>query len=139
MGTDKKYRMTDQRRVILEEVRKSCDHPTADEIYERVKRRLPRISLGTVYRNLDMLAGSGLIKKLEPGRTLMRYDGNTSQHYHTICVRCGKVDDTPVEPVRSTLDLLEKVVGKLTRYGIFGHKLEFLGLCKDCRVREDED
>jgi Fur family ferric uptake transcriptional regulator len=59
--------MTRQRRVILEELRKVNTHPSADEIYEIVRKRLPRISLGTVYRNLEILSESGDIQKLEPG------------------------------------------------------------------------
>jgi Fur family ferric uptake transcriptional regulator len=59
-------RMTHQRQVILEEVRNTHSHPSADEIYARVRKRLPRVSLGTVYRNLDILASEGFIKKIEP-------------------------------------------------------------------------
>lgn len=134
-----KQRMTHQRRVILEEVQSSPDHPTADEIYERVRKRLPRISLGTVYRNLDVLTSCGLIRKIEPGRPQMRFDGEISEHYHSICKRCGKVEDAPVEPTDNTLELLEKALGKLTRYGIFGHRLEFIGLCRECLKRESEE
>ena len=57
------FRMTTQRRVILDELRSTGSHPTADQLYERVRRRLPRISLGTVYRNLEILAGQGVIQK----------------------------------------------------------------------------
>lgn len=138
MDSFKKQRMTEQRRVILEEVRSDPDHPTADEIYERVRRRLPRISMGTVYRNLDVLTSCGLISKIEPGRPQMRFDGETSEHYHTVCKRCGKIEDAPIEPTDNTLELLEKALGKLTRYGIFGHRLEFVGLCRECMQREPE-
>ena len=71
-------RMTRQRRVILEELRKVKTHPSADEIYEIVRKRLPRISLGTVYRNLEILSESGDIQKLEPGCSLKRFDGMRS-------------------------------------------------------------
>lgn len=138
MDPDKKYRMTPQRRVILEEVIKSHAHPTADEIYERVKKRIPRISMGTVYRNLEVLASSGQIQKLDPGRPQMRFDGETSDHYHVICARCGRIEDAAFEPSDNTLENLEKALGKLTRFGIFGHKLEFIGLCKEC-IRQEKD
>lgn len=139
MDIQTKKRMTHQRQVILEEVRNDHDHPTADEIYEKVRKRLPRISMGTVYRNLDVLTSCGLIRKIEPGRPQMRFDGETAEHYHTICKRCGKVEDAPIEPTDNTLELLEKALGKLTRYGIFGHRLEFIGLCRECLKRELED
>jgi Fe2+ or Zn2+ uptake regulation protein len=127
-----KYRMTHQRQVILSEVRRSHDHPTADEIYEKVRKRLPRISMGTVYRNLDVLASCGLIERLEPGRPQMRFDGNVREHYHMTCARCGRIDDLPISPSDNPIERLENVMGNLTRYGIFGHKLEFIGLCSEC-------
>jgi len=136
LKSDKKYRMTHQRKVILEEVQKANNHLTADEIYDRVRQILPRISMGTVYRNLDILASNGLIKKLEPLYSQMRFDGNTMDHYHVICARCGKIWDAAIEPVDNTMENLENALGNLTRYGIFGHKLEFLGLCPACLERE---
>jgi len=128
--------MTLQRRVILEEVKRDHSHPTADVIYERVRKRLPRISMGTVYRNLDILATCGLIQKIEPGLTQMRFDGDTHDHYHLTCTRCGRIEDAPVEVSGGTLETLENALGHLTKYGIFGHKLEFLGLCRECREKE---
>ena len=74
-------RMTQQRQVILEELRNVNTHPSADEIYEMVRKRLPRISLGTVYRNLEILCASGEIQKLEAGGSIKRFDGNPRNHY----------------------------------------------------------
>jgi len=137
LKSDRKYRMTQQRRVIFEEVKSGC-HPTADQIYERVRKRLPQISMGTVYRNLDTLASLGYIRKMEPDHTQMRFDGNTREHYHTTCMNCDRVDDMHIEPMDETLENLEKVLGKLTKYGIFGHRLEFIGLCPECSEQEKE-
>jgi Fur family ferric uptake transcriptional regulator len=130
--------MTHQRQVILEEIRKSCGHLTADEIYERVRKRLPRISLGTVYRNLDLLASTGFINRLGTEHPQMRFDGDTREHYHIICTRCGRIEDAPFEPSDNELENLENALGRLTRYGIFGHRLEFFGLCRACMEREQE-
>jgi Fe2+ or Zn2+ uptake regulation protein len=138
LNPDPKYRMTHQRQVILEEVRKDNLHPTADEIYERVRKRLPRISMGTVYRNLDILASSGLIHRIEPGHSPMRFDGVVGDHYHITCVRCGKVEDAPIEVSDNALETLERSLGHLTKYGIFGHKLEFYGLCASCKEKDGE-
>jgi Fur family ferric uptake transcriptional regulator len=138
LSTDQQYRMTDQRQVILEEVTKDPGHPTADEIYERVRKRMPRISMGTVYRNLDILASNGLISRIQPGLPQMRFDGKTRDHYHLTCIRCGKIEDAPIEPLNQTLENLENALGHLTKYGIFGHKLEFVGLCKICMAREKQ-
>ena len=75
-------RMARQRAVILEELRKLKSHPTADELYSIVRERLPRISLGTVYRNLDFLADSGEIRRLEAAGSTKRFDGDISNHQH---------------------------------------------------------
>ena len=82
-------RMTRQRAVILEELRKVKTHPTADELYSIVRERLPRISLGTVYRNLDFLADTGEIRRLEAAGTTKRFDGDISWHQHVRCIHCG--------------------------------------------------
>jgi Fe2+ or Zn2+ uptake regulation protein len=125
--------MTSQRRVILEEVKKLGSHPTADQIYERVRKRLSKISMGTVYRNLDILAASGHIRKLEPAQTQMRFEGKTQEHYHITCIHCGRIDDAPGEPLHDSLENMENALGNLTKFGIFGHKLEFIGVCEACR------
>ncbi len=77
-----KMRLTTQRQVILEELGKVTSHPTANEVYDMVRKRLPRIGLGTVYRNLELMAESGLILKLEVGGTQKRFDATTDLHYH---------------------------------------------------------
>jgi len=129
--------MTRQRQVILEEVKSGC-HPTADQIYERVRKRLPQISMGTVYRNLDTLASLGFIRKMQPDHPQMRFDFNTKEHYHTTCMNCNRVDDMHIEPMDDTLENLGKALGKLTKFGIFGHRLEFIGLCPECSEQEKE-
>lgn len=139
MSSDQKHRMTHQRQVILEEIRRDSSHPTADEIYERVRKRLPRISMGTVYRNLDILSSSGLIHRLEPGLPQMRFECVTKDHYHITCMRCGKIEDAPIEPSDNALETLENALGRLTKHGIFGHKLEFVGLCRECLQKEIEN
>jgi len=65
----------------------------------------------------------------------MRFDGNTKDHFHLTCVRCGRIEDTRVEPSDDSFNSLEKALGNLTKYGIFGHKLEFFGLCSHCREK----
>ena len=121
-------RVTRQRRVILEELCKVDTHPSADEVYAMVRKRLPRISLGTVYRNLEILAENGDIQKLEPGCTLKRFDGKTENHYHLRCIRCDRVVDAPVDfDVTIKHDLKSG-----TDFKIIGHKLEFVGICPEC-------
>jgi Fur family ferric uptake transcriptional regulator len=121
-------RMTRQRRVILEELRKVDSHPSADEVYEMVRKRLPRISLGTVYRNLEILSESGDIQKLEPGCSLKRFDGNPSEHCHIRCIRCDRIADAPMAP---DLEIDPQQV-HAAGFEIIGHRLEFLGVCPQC-------
>jgi len=120
--------MTRQRRVILDELRKTDGHPSADEVYEMVRKRLPRISLGTVYRNLEILSELEEIQKLEHCGTQKRFDGNPENHYHIRCLRCDRVDDAPVGVIH---DLEQKLSGE-TDYTVLGHRLEFVGLCREC-------
>ena len=124
-------RMTRQRKVILEELRKVNTHPSADEVYEMVRKRLPRISLGTVYRNLEILSESGVIQKLEPGCSLKRFDGNPSEHCHIRCIHCARIADAQMEP---DLKVDLKRVNS-TDFEIIGHRLEFIGVCPECSDR----
>jgi len=123
-------RMTRQRQVILEELRKVDTHPSADEVYEMVRKRLPRISLGTVYRNLEILSASGKIQRLELGCNLKRFDGIAENHYHIRCPKCDRVVDVPPD--------LNVVVNhdlkNATEFKILGHKLEFIGICPNCQT-----
>jgi Fe2+ or Zn2+ uptake regulation protein len=121
-------RMTRQRLVILEELRKVKTHPSADELYEKVKRRLPHISLGTVYRNLEILSRLGEIQHVEIGGTMKRFDGNPANHYHIRCTRCGRVDDVEIGPLKQ----VENALAGATDYRVTGHRLEFVGLCRKC-------
>jgi len=125
-------RMTQQRRVILETLRILRTHPTADELYAVVRRHLPRISLGTVYRNLDELTRCGLVRRLDMGGAAARFDSDTAPHGHVRCLRCARLDDVPVKPGKVRL----QAVSNATGYQVFGYRLEFEGLCPECRTME---
>lgn len=137
-GVNPIRRMTKQRNVVLEAVRANPFHPNVDEVYAEVKKILPSISLATVYRNLENLADDGLIRRLAPEHQPMRFDGDTSEHYHITCMRCGKIEDAAFSKEDKTIDTLEKALGRLTKYGVFGHKLEFIGLCSECANKEEK-
>ena len=130
MDRDRPRRNTAQRRVILEALKQANTHPTAYEVYERVRKRLPRISLGTVYRNLEMLASRGIIQRLDLGGGQRRFDADTEEHYHVRCLQCGKVKDIHVE---SPLPV-EGMGIDSSGYKILGARVEFQGLCPECRV-----
>src|ERR1043166_8770352 len=92
-------RLTRARRIILEVVRASEAHPSAAVVYRAVRRRLPRVSLATVYRNLRMLAADGLLSERADAAG-MRFDGNTADHDHFTCVACGRIYDVPAPGAR---------------------------------------
>jgi Fe2+ or Zn2+ uptake regulation protein len=133
IGPGQKYRTTHQRTVILEEIRNVNTHPTADEVYEMVRKRLPRISLGTVYRNLEVLSTCGLIQKIGPVSSQMRFDGDPRHHYHVRCIHCGRVEDAPIEMI----DTVEQDIRKASDYTILAHRLEFIGVCPACKRNEN--
>lgn len=126
--------MTRQRRILLEEIRGMHTHPTADEVYARVRRRLPRVSLGTIYRNLETLCRTGVIQKLEIPGSPRRFDGTTELHYHVTCLDCGKVEDIRLEPPKH----LEEEAREVCGFQIVGHTLEFQGLCPKCSGLRNE-
>ncbi len=138
MTQPRRLKMTPQRQVILEELAKVTTHPTAGELYDKVRKRLPHISLGTVYRNLDLMTDSGMIQKLEMAGAQKRFDAMVKNHYHVRCVSCDRVDDVGWE----TLPGIEESVKGLSNYEILGHRLEFTGICPDCkrdRLRSEDN
>ena len=132
MLMEKQLRMTPQRKILLEELRKLHTHPTADELYEVVRKRLPHISLGTVYRNLEILSRKGIIRKIELGGTQKRFDGDLEIHQHIRCTECGRIDDLPAGTAVTScdMDLIEQ-----TGYEVIERRVEFIGICPDCRKR----
>jgi len=129
MLEDTPLRMTKQRQVILDELRSVTSHPTADDMYDMVRRRLPNVSLGTVYRNLEVLAGSGVVQKIDVGGSKKRFDGNTEAHDHLRCTACGRVDDILI----NTETDFEEMAALLTGYTVLRHRLEFIGICPQCQ------
>lgn len=128
-------RSTRQRRVILDVLRSTKSHPTADWVYEQVRQEIPNISLGTVYRNLKLLRDMGEITELSFGSTYSRFDGNPEPHYHFSCVDCGRVMDVEI-PVATEL---EEQVRQQHGWEVFYHRLEFYGRCSECSERAKKD
>ena len=126
-------RKTKQREVIVEELTRLRTHPSADELYAIVKKRLPRISLGTVYRNLDLLSREGVVRRLEVGGSQMRFDGDIDAHRHIRCIRCGRIDDLAGASKPNACD---RSVVKGTGYRVLERRVEFLGICPACRKKE---
>jgi Fur family transcriptional regulator, ferric uptake regulator len=123
------HRNTLQRQVILEELQKITTHPTASELHGLVQKRLPKISLGTIYRNLEFLSQVGAIQKITISGGESRYDAMIEPHQHVRCISCGRVEDVVGPP----LVLPPGAYQDVGEYQILGHRLEFFGICPECR------
>ena len=122
-------RKTKQKEAILGVLRGTNSHPTADWVYNEVKKEIPNISLGTVYRNLRILCQRGEILELNLCGNLSRFDARRDTHYHFRCEKCGQVFDID-EPVNREID--GRIAWK-TGFKVIYHKLEFRGLCRECK------
>lgn len=106
----------------------SEDHPTAAELYDRVRQLLPGIGLATVYRNLSALVEEGWVREVRAGGST-QYDRRRDRHDHVVCSRCGKLADVVLSLPHGALEEAERVTG----YRITEHHVELLGVCADCR------
>lgn len=119
-----------QRASIKEYLMNTYEHPTADTVYLHVKEEFPHISLGTVYRNLNLLAEMGEAVKIPTPFGGDRFDGNTNPHYHVICTSCGCVMD--LTPGTDYIISINKEAEKHFDGTIESHKMLFYGTCADC-------
>ena len=122
------YRMTRQREVVLDELSKLRSHPKADEIYQLVRKKLPNISFGTVYRNLKLLKELGFVRELSFGKSFSRFEARIDDHQHFTCTKCGKVLDIDKSYAVPTSEI--SINGNDMNVDDF--RLEFYGKCEDC-------
>jgi len=132
---NKTYRQSRQRNMILDLIRSTDTHPTADWLYAQLKRKIPSLSLGTVYRNLSILNEQGLVQKIAAGSTFDRFEANAIPHYHLICESCGKVEDFKMEGYQEMNDR----ANQLTKFNIKRHRIDFFGICQKCRFKNKQE
>lgn len=120
-------RSSRQRDAVLEVLRTSCDHPTADVIFECVREKIPNISLGTVYRNLGQLKDEGIITVVESSDKKVHYEGNLTEHIHFLCKKCNNITD---------IFCKSAIPEELLNMGfeIESQKTVYYGICKNCRI-----
>ncbi len=123
-------RDTKQRRVVFETIRETLSHPTADWIFEKVRMTMPKISLGTVYRNLSVLKDEGMVREIYSTDRRAHYDAVTRQHAHFICSECGSISDVHDLPEYDWRALKELVGCEVTE-----QRIEFAGICAACQRR----
>jgi Fur family ferric uptake transcriptional regulator len=126
-------RKTKQREIILEELCKLTSHPTADELYFIVKEKLPNISLGTVYRNLEFMSQEGMIKKIEVRGKLKRFDGNTEKHFHMRCVKCDRIFDLFLDDYSNIDSFFNNFKENDKNFQVLDYDFELNGLCENCQ------
>ena len=117
-----------QREAIKAFLMTRKDHPTADVVYDHVRKELPNISLGTVYRNLTLLSETGELLRLRVGDGIDHFDATTTPHYHFICQKCGCVTDLDMEVTNSICEMASQHFGGT----IQGHVTYFYGDCENC-------
>lgn len=118
-----------QREMIKDFLITRKDHPTADLVYSNIRQDCPNISLGTVYRNLTLLADLGEIQRLRVGDGIDHFDADTSPHYHFICNDCGAVIDLEMDSIDNIMDIANKKFNGC----IQGHFTYFYGKCSKCK------
>lgn len=123
-----------QRASIKEYLAHTYEHPTADTVYMHVREEYPNISLGTVYRNLNLLADMGEALKITTPNGGDRFDGRTDPHYHVICNQCGKVYD--LELSESHIEKINQLANDHFDGRIDSHTIIFDGICPDCLKKE---
>lgn len=121
-----------QREAIKDFLMTRNDHPTADVVYSNVRTESPNISLGTVYRNLTLLADLGEIARLRVGDGVDHFDADTSPHYHFVCSDCGSVIDLEMD----SIDSINQTAAKNFDGQIAGHITYFYGLCLHCKEKK---
>ena len=132
MNRIQKRRKSRQREMIYETIMSGASHPTAQDVYEKLKGDIPSLSLGNVYRNIAILLQEGRIRGEDFGGGTVRYDAGAEAHYHFICKHCGDVDDFTM-PVRTELT---ETARRFTSHRIHGHTLRFYGVCESCAAAE---
>jgi len=131
MKRETKRRNTKQRRIILDELYKVRTHPSADTLFKMVRKRIPDISYGTVYRNLNLLKDENRVLELSFGKHSCRYDGTVKEHFHFFCLKCENVFDVE----ETDIGQLDKKIADKMNFKVEYHRLEFFGYCDSCKTK----
>ncbi|PIE98569.1 MAG: transcriptional repressor [Treponema sp.] len=130
-----KYKYSRQREEIYKILKSTKIHPTAQWIYEQTKKELPNISLGTVYRNLNILIDQKRITVLHTCDDFDHYEANVMPHYHIICQKCKKIEDLDTDKLPSVDGNIISAAEDASGYKITNRSFSFLGICADCQAK----
>ena len=132
---DRRIAVTPQRLAVMAALQGRRDHPTADHLYQEVRRQLPAISFNTVYKTLEILCQQGMVIKVNPLHAMARYDGETGRHAHLICRQCHQIIDLDWE----SSDVPPLPAAARQGFQIEHASLTFWGLCPRCQPREPHE
>ena len=131
---DHGHKITPQRMAIVKILAASEQHPSVENIHDRIKKDFPTMSLATVYRNIVLMKSMGEVLELGFPEGSNRYDGkNPLPHPHVICVKCGRI----VDPDLESLDEMKKEVASETNFEVLNHRLDFFGICSNCMAEKE--
>ena len=128
-------RITPQRQEMILILKNSQEHVTADEIYKKLVKQFPSVSIATVYNNLKLFVNIGFVKELQFGEGLSKFEWLEKDHYHIICSDCGKIEDFYYPQLKE----VESFAKDLTKFNIKKHHLLFYGLCKNCNEQQENN
>lgn len=120
-----------QRELVLKTLQENVVHPTAEYLYDVLRKELPTISLATVYRNLNQLAESGMIRRIDGLDGRVHFDHNLNSHYHFICTKCNKVYDVPYDVAPDLADSVTQKTGLIVE----NYDISFKGICPECHKK----
>lgn len=129
-------RNTIQKQTILQAVKELANHPTAEQVYEKVVVKLPNISRATVYRNLSNMADHGLLQRIGVPGGADHYDHTLQVHYHVLCTHCGALEDIWLEkPAKNLMEL----ANEKSTFSIQSYQLVFNGICPCCEAKQRKE
>jgi len=132
-------RFTKQRQYILDIVRNTKIHPDANWIYTKIVKEIPKISLGTIYRNLGILSKEKLIKEIAFQPNITRYEGDLTSHHHIMCLKCYKIEDVDIDIEHITDETIKKKISQSLNYENICCEILFTGICSKCQANKETE
>ena len=128
---------SEQREQILDIFLKTEKHPTINDLYELVRKKHTQIGLATVYRTMKVICGAGLARETDFGGNIKRFEHKYKHqhHDHLVCLKCGRI----IEVISPAIEKLQENLAKKHKFKALKHKMEILGLCKNCKSKETQD
>ena len=125
--------VTHQRQVIYETMKSMMGHPSPEEVYDRVRKRIPAVSLATVYKNLHLFIESGVLREVSMHHGTLRVEMNGEEHHHMVCSECKKITDIDDSELGLTLEQRSLPGGFVARR----YAVDIIGICAECQAKQN--